>query len=92
MHKDIGAVPSMGDKAWRNAHAESLNGLIKNEYINFGSCQVSLPTARKQIAKWIALYNQDRPHGSLKNREPKKYETFLQGLAPEERTKMKINY
>ena len=33
IHKIYNVRPSMGNKAWENAHAESLNGVLKNEYI-----------------------------------------------------------
>jgi transposase InsO family protein len=35
LHKYYLTTPSMGGKAWENAHAESINGILKNEYINF---------------------------------------------------------
>lgn len=92
IHKIYNVRPSMGNKAWENAHAESLNGVLKNEYITLDKFTGSLSSAQKQTKKWIDLYNKNRPHGSLKNQKPEKYETFLQGLAPEERPILTINY
>lgn len=94
LHKNHKVIPSMGNKAWENAHAESLNGVLKNEYISLPQTAktIKLKTAKKYMENWIRLYNNCRPHGSLKNQKPTKYETFLEGLAPQERPIVKINY
>lgn len=84
--------PSMGGKAWENAHAESLNGILKNEYINCSQSNLTLNQVEKLMKKWIYLYNHKRPHGSLKNRKPSEYETYLQGLALEDKPGIRINY
>ena len=68
LHTYYLSTPSMGGKAWENAHAESLNGILKNEYINLSHMNITLTEARKMIEKVVYLYNNERPHGSLKNR------------------------
>lgn len=70
-------TPSMGGKAWENAHAESLNGILKQEYINFKHRNISIKQARALIRKWVHLYNFERPHGSLKNMKPKDLKLML---------------
>lgn len=92
IHNKYQIKPSMGNKAWENAHAESLNGVLKNEYINFKGVNPDLKKAQKYMEKWINLYNKKRPHGSLNNQTPEKFETFLQGLPIEEKPIVKINY
>lgn len=92
LHHRNGTIPSMGGKAWENAHAESLNGILKNEYIDFQGKQVSLKAARKIISGVVYKYNTQRPHGSLKNLKPAEFETFLAGLTPQERPIVTINY
>lgn len=94
LHKSHKVNPSMGNKAWENAHAESINGVLKNEYISLPQTGkiIKLKTARKYMENWIRLYNDHRPHGSLKNQEPTKFETFVEGLAPLQRPIVKINY
>lgn len=92
IHREHQIQPSMGNKAWENAHAESLNGVLKNEYINLKGVNTDLKKAQKYLKKWINLYNKKRPHGSLRNQTPEKFETFLQGLAIEEKPIVKINY
>lgn len=87
-----GVRPSMGGKAWENAHAESLNGILKNEYINFEHSNISIKQATGMVKRWIYLYNNDRPHGSLKNMEPTKFETYVDQLADQRKPIFKINY
>lgn len=84
--------PSMGGKAWENAHAESLNGILKNEYINFGNVDIPFKTAERMICGWIYLYNNDRPHGSLDNMKPTEFETYVEGLSDHHKPKYRINY
>lgn len=91
LQKRYGIRTSMGNKAWENAHAESINGVLKGEYIDFLVVN-DLKQMRKRMKKIITLYNQQRPHGSLKMKTPKEFEDFVQGLAPEQRPVFKVNY
>lgn len=91
LQQKYGIITSMGNKAWENAHAESINGVLKGEYINFLTVN-DLKQMKKRIKKIITLYNQQRPHGSLKMKTPKEFENFVQGLAPEQRPIFKVNY
>ena len=84
--------PSMGGKAWENAHAESLNGILKNEYINFENIDIPFKTANKMLSKWIYLYNNERPHGSLNKMKPTEFETYVDSLTDQHKPKYKINY
>lgn len=92
LHNYYLSTPSMGGKAWENAHAESLNGILKNEYIDFRHLNITLTEARKMIKKVVYLYNNKRPHGSLKNKKPQEFVNFVQQLNPEQRPVFKINY
>lgn len=87
-----GVQPSMGGKAWENAHAESINGILKNEYITFENMNVSLKQAREMMDRIIYLYNNKRPHGSLKKMKPSEFETYVQTLPEMEKPVLKINY
>lgn len=84
--------PSMGGKAWENAHAESLNGILKNEYINFENVEIPFKTANKMVSRWVYLYNNERPHGSLNNMKPTEFETYVESLSHEHKPKYRINY
>ncbi len=92
LHNLYGVVPSMGGKAWENAHAESINGVLKNEYINFQGMDIALLQARKMVKNIIRKYNQERPHGSLKNMKPQEFENFVHQLAAGQKPVVTINY
>lgn len=83
--------PSMGNKAWENAHAESINGVLKEEYLNYLGDK-NLKRMRRKTKQVIHLYNRERPHGSLKMKTPDDYESFVLELVPEQRPIETINY
>lgn len=91
IQKKHGIRPSMGNKAWENAHAESINGVLKEEYLNYLSND-SLGRMERKIKQVIDLYNEQRPHGSLKMKTPQEHESFVLGLVPEQRPIEIINY
>lgn len=92
LHIQNGVNPSMGGKAWENAHAESLNGILKNEYIEFDNTDITLKQGRKLMRVIIQKYNNKRPHGSLKNMKPVEFETYVHQLTSGQRPVFKINY
>lgn len=92
IHREKGTTPSSGGKAWENAHAESLNSILKNEYIDFLGLDLSLNQAKKLVKQIVYKYNYKRPHGSLKNMKPVEFENFVQGLALEQKPIFRINY
>jgi putative transposase len=91
-HTKFRTKPSMGGKAWENAHAESLNGILKNEYFEFQGKKVNFQQVEKCIKLDVEKYNTTRPHGSLKNMQPIKFKTYVLNLKLEQRPIMKINY
>lgn len=91
-YKKTEVKPSMGGKAWENAHAESLNGILKNEYISFENVDIPLKIANKMMDRWVYLYNNERPHGSLNKMKPIEFETYVDRLADQHKPKYKINY
>lgn len=64
---------SMAYSVYENAHAESINGILKNEYL---SCYIyaSFEQVRRKLSQVVYLYNQDRPHGKLNMRTPNETE------------------
>jgi len=92
IHVKNGVSPSMGGKAWENAHAESLNSILKNEYIDFDNTNLTLKQGRSLLKKIIHKYNNKRPHGSLKNMKPVEFETYVQQLTSMKKPIFKINY
>lgn len=92
LHEYYLTTPSMGGKAWENAHAESINGILKNEYIDFEHLKITLKEAQEMIEEIIYLYNHERPHGSLKNRKPQEFLNYVQQLTAQQKPVFKINY
>ena len=92
LHDQNGVTPSMGGKAWENAHAESINGVLKNEYIDLVGLNIILSEAKKMIKTIIQQYNEKRPHGSLNKMKPVEFESYIKTLDDSEKPIIKINY
>ena len=60
---------SMGKEVYENAHAERLNGIIKNDYLHRYAPQC-YDTLKLMLKKAVRLYNHERPHQSLKMQTP----------------------
>ncbi|WP_155251395.1 integrase core domain-containing protein, partial [Bradyrhizobium japonicum] len=59
-------------KPIQNAFVESFNGRMRDELLN-ETLFFDLDDARAKIAAWVADYNGDRPHSSLKYLTPAAY-------------------
>lgn len=83
---------SMGGKAWENAHAERVNGVVKNEYLlpqGIKSFKHLVSSLRQTVKK----INEERPHGQLPDRRtPCAFEEILTARPRTIKYKVKINY
>ena len=52
-----------------NAIAERLNGILKDEYLQFYEVE-DIEQAKEMLKKAVDLYNQERPHMSIGNLTP----------------------
>ncbi len=90
--KKHGIRTSMGDKAWKNAHAERVNGIIKNEYIlplGFKSFKGLVSSLSRTLKK----YNYQRPHQKLPgSMSPCVFEDFVRSNPEKNTYTVKINY
>jgi transposase InsO family protein len=88
-----GVISSMAYSVYENAHAESLNGIIKNEYL-YHYTYSSKTQVQRILNKVIYLYNNDRPHGNLKMRTPNEIELkkFSLKVKVSSYTSRKFNY
>jgi putative transposase len=59
-------------KPQQNAWIESFNARVRDEFLNMHLFRW-LPAARAAAAKWLADYNEERPHGSLGYLTPKEF-------------------
>jgi putative transposase len=68
---------SMGKSAYENPHAERLNRTIKNYYLVHYN-----PINHKELCtcltRAVKMYNEDKPHQSLKGLTPNKFENQIQ--------------
>lgn len=65
--KDLGCYISMGQKAQDNAYAERVNGIIKNEYLNYWKIETKQQLSR-MVKKAVDHYNSNRIHRHLPER------------------------
>ena len=85
-----GITISMGNKAWENAHAERINGILKNEYVLEREFS-TLKELRQVTRRAVKLYNEERPHWNLPGRRsPENFEKFLRGVPPEGRSSYQV--
>lgn len=70
IHHKYGIRCSMTDgyDCYQNALAERVNGILKNEYLL--EKPMNLQEAKKMVKESITLYNESRPHLSLKYKTP----------------------
>jgi transposase InsO family protein len=64
---------SMCEYAYQNGKAERVNGIIKNNYLRFKTI-TTIKELCYYVDQSVLLYNEDRPHKSLKYVEPLKFE------------------
>jgi putative transposase len=69
-----------------NAIAERVNGIIKEEYLNYHNIG-SYKQAQEILKKTVILYNQERPHLSIDNLTPSFLHKSEQPLFPQKRWK-----
>ena len=67
---------SMCESVYENAHAERINGIIKNDYLVYYS-PLNYNQLSNMTTKAVMKYNYDRPHQSLGNVSPDQYEKAL---------------
>ena len=60
-----------------NAHIEAFNSRLRAECLN-ASWFLSLADARDRLQAWRQEYNEERPHGSLRNLTPRAFSEQLQ--------------
>jgi transposase InsO family protein len=70
--KEFGIRNSMCETVYENAHAERLNGTIKNYYlIPYGP--KNLKELKRMLTKSVRLYNNERPHMALGGLPPARF-------------------
>jgi putative transposase len=71
--KKFGFRNSMCEYAYENGKAERINGTIKNNYLKHYQIR-SYEELVKNVDRAVKLYNEQRPHKSLKYKTPREFE------------------
>lgn len=88
--QENGIRPSMGNCCYDNAHMESANGILKNEYLKHRPIH-SLADLKRYLKQDVALYNYQRPHGSLPNMmNPVQFERYLSNIPLQKRIGLRL--
>lgn len=74
--KKHGIQNSMAESAYENPHAERINGIIKNMYLIHYAPQ-NFEQLTSMLHKAVDMYNNQKPHKSLKGLAPTTFEKLL---------------
>ena len=66
---ELGLINSMAEEVYENAHAERLNGIIKNNYL-YPYGPTDLKSLKKDTKKAVWMYNNEKPHSALNKETP----------------------
>jgi len=66
---ELGLINSMAEEVYENAHAERLNGIIKNNYL-YPYGPTDLNSLKKLTKKAVWMYNNEKPHSALNRKTP----------------------
>lgn len=88
--ENYGIRSSMGNCCFDNAHMESANGILKNEYLKHRRIH-SFTDLKRHLRQDVEYYNSERLHGSLPNMmTPVGFERYLSNIPIQERVGLKI--
>lgn len=75
--KELEMINSMTEeKVYENAHAERLNGIIKNNYL-YPYGPTNVPSLKKLLAKAVFMYNTGKPHKALGKLTPSMFRSTI---------------
>ena len=64
------------EKVYENAHAERLNGIIKNNYL-YPYGPTNMTTLKKLLDKAVLMYNTGKPHKALGKLTPTEFKNTV---------------
>jgi len=80
----------MAGNSLENPYAERLNGIIKNDYLQYYDTS-SFGKLCKSLDKVVWLYNNERPDSELDNMTPVSFENVVRQQNENERNKMVLH-
>lgn len=87
--KKANILISMAGNSLENPYAERLNGIIKNDYLQYYDTS-SFGKLCKSLDTVVWLYNNERPHSELDNMTPVAFENLVRQQNESERKKMTL--
>jgi transposase InsO family protein len=69
---ELKMINSMAEEVYENAHAERLNGIIKNNYL-YPYGPTDMKSLKKLTKKAVWMYNNEKPHSALRRKTPISY-------------------
>lgn len=87
MLNDLNVKISLSQTVLENSHAERLNGIIKNEYLEPYKIK-DYQHLQKMLAQAVSAYNSERPHWELNLKSPLEYEAELKNIPINQRKAM----
>ncbi len=79
---------SMGKSVYENPHAERINGIIKNNYLEYYA-PINYKDLQKKLDKAVLMYNVQKPHSALKKLSPIQFENQIKGRDIESENNLK---
>lgn len=77
--KQYGMVSSMAEIVYENPHVERFHSTAKNQYLIPWGVN-SVDKLKKMLPRFIKIYNEVKPHRSLKGKTPLAFEHFIQQI------------
>ena len=74
---------------WENGYCESFNGKMRDEFLNLNIFRNEIE-AKILTNEWVYIYNNERPHSSLKYYTPAAYQTLMS--KNDNRLTLKVDY
>lgn len=78
---------SMAEIVYENPHMERFHSTAKNDYLIPWAVN-SIGQLKKQIHRFVRLYNEEKPHRSLKNKTPQDFEALISKMPVSQRPVM----
>lgn len=88
--KTAGIINSMCDVVYDNAHAERLNGIIKNDYL-IPYAPACFEQATRALRRAVYLYNHERRHQGIGKKVPYEFEQDLKQIGSKKRKVLKVS-
>ena len=81
---------SIAKNCLENGSAEQINGVIKNDYLEFKNIK-NVKDLNIELLKFQKLYNEEKPVEALKYMTPVEFEAYIELLPKKEKPRIKLH-